>query len=128
MAQTINIANIKVGMDIEELRKGGQFTRGELSNLSRTIKASETPFQKLAKDVALLDRAFAAGGINAASYNAAVDNLAKKHGVAAIYADRQAEANRKLAESEKAAAEARRGCLRPRASPALRHGCSGRTA
>ena len=106
MAQTINIANIKVGMDIEELRKGGQFTRGELSSLSRTIKASETPFQKLAKDVALLDRAFAAGGINAASYNAAVDNLAKKHGVAAIYADRQAEANRKLAESERAAAEA----------------------
>lgn len=106
MAQTINIANIKVGMDIEELRKGGQFTRGELSSLSRTIKASETPFQKLAKDVALLDRAFAAGGINAASYNAAVDNLAKKHGVAAVYADRAAAAETKLAKAKQASMEA----------------------
>jgi len=106
MAQTINIANIKVGMDIEELRKGGQFTRGELSSLSRTIKASETPFQKLAKDVALLDRAFAAGGINAASYNAAVDNLAKKHGVAAVYADRAAAAETRLAKAKQASMEA----------------------
>jgi tape measure domain-containing protein len=104
--QTINIANIKVGMDVDELRKGGQFTRGELSSLSRTIKASETPFQKLAKDVALLDRAFAAGGLNAASYNAAVDQLAKKHGVAAAYADRAAAAEARLAKAKQASVEA----------------------
>ncbi len=106
MPQTINIANIKVGMDVDELRKGGQFTRGELSSLSRTIKASETPFQKLAKDVALLDRAFAAGGLNAASYNAAVDQLAKKHGVAAAYADRAAAAEARLAKAKQASVEA----------------------
>ena len=100
MAQTINIANIKVGMDVEELRKGGQFTRGELSSLTRTIRAAESPFQKMAKDVALLDRAFAAGGLNAASYNAAVDQLAKKHGVAAIHAEKAAAAEARLAKAK----------------------------
>ena len=106
MPQTINIANIKVGMDVDELRKGGQFTRGELSSLTRTIKAAESPFQKMAKDVALLDRAFAAGGLNAASYNAAVDQLAKKHGVAAAYADRAAAAEARLAKAKQASVEA----------------------
>jgi len=98
--QTINIANIKVGMDVDELRKGGQFTRGELSSLTRTIKAAESPFQKMAKDVALLDKAFAAGGIDAATYNAAIDQLAKKHGVAAIYAEKAAMAEAKLAKAK----------------------------
>ena len=100
MPQTINIANIKVGMDVDELRKGGQFTRGELSSLTRTIKAAESPFQKMAKDVALLDKAFAAGGIDAATYNAAIDQLAKKHGVAAIYAEKAAMAEAKLAKAK----------------------------
>jgi tape measure domain-containing protein len=102
MAQTINVANLKVGFKAD----GSEFLRNELSFLTRTIKASETPFQKMAKDVAVLDRAFAQNGITAAQYNAAIDTLAKKHGVAAIYADRAAEANRRLAESERVAAEA----------------------
>jgi tape measure domain-containing protein len=102
MAQTINVANLKVGFKAD----GSEFLRNELSFLTRTIKASETPFQKMAKDVAILDRAFAQNGITAAQYNAAVDTLAKKHGVAAIYADRAAEANRRLAESERVAADA----------------------
>jgi tape measure domain-containing protein len=102
MAQTINVANLKVGFKAD----GSEFLRNELSFLTRTIKASETPFQKMAKDVAILDRAFAQNGITAAQYNAAVDTLARKHGVAAVYADRAAEANRRLAESERVAAEA----------------------
>ena len=103
MAQTINIANIKVGYDIEELKKNGQFTRGELSAITRTIKAAETPFQKMAKDVALLDRAFAAGGISATTYNQAVDALAKKHGLEAVYANSAAEAERIKSEADKLA-------------------------
>jgi tape measure domain-containing protein len=103
MAQTINIANIKVGYDIEELKKNGQFTRGELSAITRTVKAAETPFQKMAKDIALLDRAFAAGGISATTYNQAVDALAKKHGLEAIYANSAAEAERKKSEADKLA-------------------------
>ena len=103
MAQTINIANIKVGYDIEELKKNGQFTRGELSAITRTVKSAETPFQKMAKDVALLDRAFAAGGISATTYNQAVDALAKKHGLEAVYANSAAEAERRKSEADKVA-------------------------
>jgi len=105
MAQTINIANVKVGYDIEELKKNGQFTRGELSAIARTVKASETPFQKMAKDVALLDRAFEAGGISAQTYNQAVDALAKKHGLEAIYANSAAEAEKKKAEADRFATQ-----------------------
>jgi tape measure domain-containing protein len=106
MAQTITVANIKVGLDIEQLKKNGDFTRTELAFLARTVRAAEDPFLKLARDIEKLDRAFAANGMSAATYNSAVDQLAKKHGVAAIYADRAAEANRRLAESERVAAEA----------------------
>ena len=105
MAQTINIANVKVGYDIEELKKNGQFTRGELSAITRTVKASESPMQKMAKDVALLDRVFAAGGISAQTYNQAVDALAKKHGLEAIYANAAADAERKKAEADKLATQ-----------------------
>ena len=79
MAQTINIANIKIGMDVDELKKSGQFTRNELASLTRTIKASEAPSEKLAKELALLDRAFAAGGLSAKRYAEAVEHLKKKH-------------------------------------------------
>ena len=99
MAQTINIANIKVGLDIEELKKNGGFSRAEISSVARTVRAAEDPFLKLAKDVQLLDRAFAAGGMSAATYNSAVDQLAKKNGVAAVYAERAAAAEAKLAKA-----------------------------
>jgi len=100
VAQTINIANIKIGMDVDELKKSGQFTRNELASLTRTIKASEAPFQRMAKDVALLDRAFATGAMDTATYNAAIDQLSKKHGVAAIYADKAAAAEARLAKAK----------------------------
>ena len=79
MAQTINIANIKIGMDVDELKKSGQFTRNELASLTRTMKASDPASEKLARDIALLDRAFAAGGISAKRYAEAVEHLKKKH-------------------------------------------------
>ncbi len=76
------------------------------ARLERIIEASHTPFQRMAQDVAFLDKQYQAGKLDANTYNAAVDALSKKHGVAAIYADRAAEANRRLAESERVAAEA----------------------
>jgi tape measure domain-containing protein len=106
MAQTINIANIKIGMDVDELKKGGMFTRGELASLTRTIKSAETPLQKMAKDIALLDRAYAAGGLSVHSYNAAVDALAKKHGVAAMYAEQAARAEDKATQAKLKAKQA----------------------
>ena len=76
----------------------------EEAKLARMIEASHTPFQRLAQDVAFLDKQYQAGRIDANSYNLAVDSLAKKHGVAAVYAERAAEANKKLAQAEKEAA------------------------
>lgn len=103
MAQTINIANIKVGYDIEELKKNGQFTRGELSAITRTVKAAETPFQKMARDLALLDKAYASNGITAKAYAQAVDYLAKKHGLEAISANLVADVEKRVTEVNKGA-------------------------
>lgn len=103
MAQTINIANIKVGYDIGELKKNGEFTRSELSAIARTVKAAETPFQKMARDLALLDKAYAANGITAQSYAQAVDHLAKKHGLEAISANLVADAENRIASVTKGA-------------------------
>lgn len=99
MAQTINIANIKVGLDIEQLKQNGQFARHELASLARTVRASESPFQKMAKEVALLDRAFASGGMDVATYNQSLDYLSKKYGLTAIYAEKAAAAEAKVAKA-----------------------------
>jgi tape measure domain-containing protein len=106
MATTVNVANISIGLKIEELKKNGEFARHELNSIARAVRASETPMQKMAKDVALLDRAFAAGGLTADAYNRTIDNLAKKHGLTATYAENAAKAEEKLAEASRKAAEA----------------------
>lgn len=80
----------------------------ETERLARIIDAAATPTQRMAKDVAFLDQQFKAGKIDAVQYNQAVDSLAKKHGLAAQYAERQAESNKKLAEAERQATEAAR--------------------
>lgn len=103
MAQTINIANVKVGYDIEELKKNGQFTRGELSAIARTVKAAETPFQKMARDLALLDKAYASNGITAQAYAQAVDHLAKKHGLESISASLVADVEKRVTEVNRGA-------------------------
>lgn len=108
MAQTITIANIKLDMDIQKLKDGGQFARHELNAIARTVKASESPMQKMAKEVALLDRAFEEGGISAEAYNRSVDYLAKKLGLEAIYANSAAEAEKKKAEADKLATQTAR--------------------
>lgn len=105
MAQTITIANIKLDMDIQKLKDGGQFARHELNAIARTVKASESPMQKMAKEVALLDRAFEEGGISAEAYNRSVGYLAKKLGLEAIYANSAAEAEKKKAEADKLATQ-----------------------
>lgn len=105
MAQTITIANIKLNMDIQKLKESGEFARHELTSLARTIRSSEDPMQKMAKEVALLDRAFDAGGLSADAYNRALDHLAKKHGLEAIYANSAADAEKKKAEADKLATQ-----------------------
>lgn len=72
----------------------------EEAKLARMVESSHTPFQRLAQDVAFLDRQYQAGKINANSYNLAVDALSKKHGVAAVYAEKSAAAETKLAKAK----------------------------
>jgi tape measure domain-containing protein len=87
MAKTINIANIKIGLNIDELKTSGQFARHELSMLARTAKSAESPFQKLASAQSVLDRAFEEGGMSIESYNTMLDVLAQKFNIAGAYAE-----------------------------------------
>jgi tape measure domain-containing protein len=81
MAQTINIANIKIGMDVDELKKGGMFTRGELASIKRLAKESIDPFDRYATEMEKLQRAYNAGGLSAERFAAIQDTLSKKLGV-----------------------------------------------
>jgi tape measure domain-containing protein len=81
MAQTINIANIKIGMDVDELKKGGMFTRGELASITRLARESIDPFDRYATEMEKLQRAYNAGGLSAERFAAIQDTLSKKLGV-----------------------------------------------
>jgi tape measure domain-containing protein len=84
MTQTINLANIRIGMDIDKLKEGGIKARQELSLLSRALRDGADPFQKFAEKKAILDRALATGGINDATHQQMVAGLKKTTGVAAL--------------------------------------------
>jgi tape measure domain-containing protein len=81
MAQTINIANIKIGMDVDELKKGGMFTRGELASITKLARESIDPFDRYATEMEKLQRAYNAGGLSAERFAAIQDTLSKKLGV-----------------------------------------------
>lgn len=81
MPQTINVANIKVGLDIEELRKNGQFTRNELNSIARIARESIDPFDKYETELEKLSRAFKAGGLTADAFARTQETLAKKLGI-----------------------------------------------
>ena len=75
----------------------------EEANLARMITASMTPTQKMRQDVQALDKAFTQGKIDVNAYNQAIDHLAKKHGLEAVYANSAAEAERRKSEADKLA-------------------------
>jgi tape measure domain-containing protein len=106
MAQTITVANIKLGMNVDEMRKNGEFARHELNSIARMLKDSETPLDKYAAKMQLLDKAYAAGGMSAATFAQAQDALAKKFGVMTYAMEEAAQAERKLADEAKRAADA----------------------
>lgn len=103
MTTTINIANIKVGMDVSELRKGGGFARGELASLTKMFKDAETGTQKFERDLELLQRAFVSSGGAIKNYEQIVDMLETKHGLAAQSAKELAAEEAKLAHTMRAA-------------------------
>jgi tape measure domain-containing protein len=80
----------------------------EEANLARMITASMTPTQKMRQDVQALDKAFTQGKIDVNAYNQAIDHLAKKHGLEAVYANSAAEAERKKAEADRVATQTAR--------------------
>ena len=86
MARTINIANIKIGLNLDELKSSGQFARTELAMLARTAKDAEGPLQKLAREVAIVDRAFR-DSTDIESYNAMLDALYRKYNLVGIQAE-----------------------------------------
>jgi tape measure domain-containing protein len=102
MAQTINIANIKVGMNAD----GGEFMRGELRSITSILKQSETPLDKFHEQMKLMDRALKEGAINAEQFAQSEEHLAKKFGVLTYKMEEQLQAEKKLAQAEKAASDA----------------------
>jgi len=81
MAQTINVANIKIGLDVDELRKNGQFTRAELNSISKLARESIDPFDKYADEMDKLARAYRAGGVSAEAFVRMQERLSQKLGV-----------------------------------------------
>lgn len=68
MAGTINAASLKIGMDIDDVRRNGSFTRSELSQIAQIARQSVTPLETYERKLQLLDRALIEGQISAAKY------------------------------------------------------------
>lgn len=68
MAGTINAASLKIGLDIEELKRNGAYTRSELNQIAQIARQSVSPLETYENKVRLLDRAFADGSLSAAQY------------------------------------------------------------
>lgn len=68
MAGTINAASLKIGLDIEEIKRNGAYTRSELNQIAQIARQSVSPLETYENKVRLLDRAFADGSLSAAQY------------------------------------------------------------
>ena len=95
MAQTINIANIVVGLNAQ----GGELTRSEIRSVSRVLRESEAPASKFATKLDELQRAFRSGGISIEQFVTAEDHLIKKFGIATQQSEQQAAATRRLTQA-----------------------------
>lgn len=103
MTTTVNIANIKVGMNVKELKDSGEFARHELARLTKMFKDAETGTQKFENDLELLQRAFVSSGGAIKNYEQIVGMLEEKHGLAAQSAKELAAEEAKLAHAIRAA-------------------------
>lgn len=100
MAGTINAASLKIGLDIDELKKSGAFAAQELRSIGRMMRDTEDPAVKFQNAMSLLGRALDKGGMSAAAYERAQESLAKKFGIITPAMGRAAEESRQLAEAE----------------------------
>jgi tape measure domain-containing protein len=99
MAQTINIANIKIGLNAE----GGEFTRGEIRSISRVLRESEAPASKFSAEMDKMQRALRAGGITMEQFVQSEEHLLKKFGMVATATGYQTAETVKLANASKQA-------------------------
>lgn len=99
MPQTINIANIKIGLNAE----GGEFTRAEIRSISRVLRESESPADKFSQKMAELERALRSGAITIGQFVQAEEHLAKKFNMVATASGYQSSETLKLANATRQA-------------------------
>lgn len=81
MAQTINVASIKIGMDVEEIKKNGMFTRSEISSIARLARESTDPVDKYVSEIQKLERAYKTGGLSGEAFARMQERVAAKSGM-----------------------------------------------
>jgi tape measure domain-containing protein len=104
MAQTINLANIKIGMQLD----GTTFARNEINSINKVLRETESPLDKFHSQLLTFDKALKAGAISAEQFAQAEEHLAKKFGVLTYKMEEAMQAEKKLAEEARKAAEAER--------------------
>jgi tape measure domain-containing protein len=95
MAQTINVANIRIGMNAD----GGEFLRGELRSMTATLKQSEPSIDKFRRDMGLFERALREGAISITQFVQAENHLIAKYGIATQQTEQQTAATKRLAQA-----------------------------
>jgi len=96
MAQTINVANIKIDLQLS----GTDFARNEINLITKVLRETETPLDKFHAQMLTFDKALKAGAISAGQFAQAEEHLAKKFGVLTYKMEEQIQAEKKLAESK----------------------------
>jgi len=95
MAQTINVANIRIGMNAD----GGEFLRGELRSMTATLKQSEPSIDKFRRDMGLFERALREGAISITQFVQAENHLIAKYGIATQQTEQQTAATKRLSQA-----------------------------
>lgn len=95
MAQTINVANIKIGMAVD----GSEFTRKQIRDVNTMLRESEAPASKFDTSMRLLEKAFREGGISMQQFVQAEQHLLAKLAQGEAAARRQSEALHGLSRS-----------------------------
>jgi tape measure domain-containing protein len=95
MAQTINVANIRIGMNAD----GGEFTRTELRSMTAILKQSEPPLDKFRAQMASFEKGLREGAITIQQFVQAENHLIAKYGIATQQTEQQTAATKRLAQA-----------------------------
>ena len=81
MAGSINPANVVVGYNGSLLKAGVDASRKQLTALRQTMEAIVPAATRYAEEIAILDKYNVKANLSSEQYGAAVDHIAKKHGI-----------------------------------------------